>query len=116
MSGALHHVGICLVQILSQFMLSGKRGRVGDPDESEGTCSHVKKNRVEIGSAAFGNLPDRELIMATSYEDVDIDEDLHSRQLAVYGRETMRRLFGAHVLVSGLQGLGVEIGEIKLLA
>lgn len=40
----------------------------------------------------------------------DIDEDLHSRQLAVYGRETMRRLFGANVLVSGMQGLGVEIG------
>ncbi|MCI66392.1 ubiquitin-activating enzyme E1 1-like, partial [Trifolium medium] len=40
----------------------------------------------------------------------EIDEDLHSRQLAVYGRETMRRLFGASVLVSGMQGLGVEIG------
>lgn len=42
----------------------------------------------------------------------DIDEDLHSRQLAVYGRETMRRLFGSSVLVSGMQGLGVEIGKI----
>jgi hypothetical protein len=42
--------------------------------------------------------------------DVAIDEDLHSRQLAVYGRETMRRLAGAHVLVSGLNALGVEIG------
>lgn len=41
-----------------------------------------------------------------------IDEDLHSRQLAVYGRETMRRLFGSNVLVSGMQGLGVEIGKI----
>lgn len=40
----------------------------------------------------------------------DIDEDLHSRQLAVYGRETMRRLFSSNVLVSGLQGLGAEIG------
>lgn len=42
----------------------------------------------------------------------DIDEDLHSRQLAVYGRETMRRLFGSNVLVSGMQGLGVEIGMV----
>lgn len=41
----------------------------------------------------------------------DIDEDLHSRQLAVYGRETMRRLFASNVLVSGLQGLGAEIGR-----
>ncbi|KAJ1437592.1 Ubiquitin-activating enzyme [Sesbania bispinosa] len=41
----------------------------------------------------------------------EIDEDLHSRQLAVYGRETMRRLFASSVLVSGMQGLGVEIGN-----
>ena len=40
----------------------------------------------------------------------EIDEDLHSRQLAVYGRETMRRLFASNVLVSGMQGLGTEIG------
>lgn len=40
-----------------------------------------------------------------------IDEDLHSRQLAVYGRETMKRLFASNVLVSGLQGLGAEIGN-----
>jgi hypothetical protein len=42
--------------------------------------------------------------------EVAIDEDLHSRQLAVYGRETMRRLAGAHVLISGLNAVGVEIG------
>lgn len=41
---------------------------------------------------------------------IDIDEDLHSRQLAVYGRETMRRLFASNVLISGMQGLGAEIG------
>lgn len=40
----------------------------------------------------------------------EIDEDLHSRQLAVYGRETMKRLFASNVLVSGLNGLGAEIG------
>jgi ubiquitin-activating enzyme E1 len=43
-----------------------------------------------------------------------IDEDLHSRQLAVYGRETMRRLFASNVLISGLNGLGAEIGELFL--
>lgn len=42
---------------------------------------------------------------------VEIDENLHSRQLAVYGREVMRRMAGASVLVSGANGLGVEIGE-----
>lgn len=40
-----------------------------------------------------------------------IDEDLHSRQLAVYGREAMRRLAKSRVLISGLNGLGVEVGE-----
>jgi ubiquitin-activating enzyme E1 len=42
---------------------------------------------------------------------VDIDENLHSRQLAVYGREVMRRMAGSAVLVSGANGLGVEIGK-----
>ncbi|KAF3448053.1 hypothetical protein FNV43_RR08761 [Rhamnella rubrinervis] len=46
----------------------------------------------------------------------DIDEDLHSRQLAVYGRETMRRLFASNILVSGMQGLGVEIAKNLVLA
>lgn len=48
--------------------------------------------------------------------DVVIDEDLHSRQLAVYGRETMKRMFGANVLVSGLRGLGVEVAKNAILA
>lgn len=40
----------------------------------------------------------------------DLDEDLHSRQLAVYGRESMRKMAAAQVLILGLNGLGVEIG------
>ncbi|KAG2690950.1 hypothetical protein I3760_09G214400 [Carya illinoinensis] len=47
---------------------------------------------------------------------IDIDEDLHSRQLAVYGRETMRRLFASNVLISGMQGLGAEIAKNLVLA
>ncbi|XP_042511012.1 ubiquitin-activating enzyme E1 2-like isoform X1 [Macadamia integrifolia] len=46
----------------------------------------------------------------------DIDEDLHSRQLAVYGRDTMRRLFGSNILISGMQGLGCEIAKNLVLA
>ncbi|XP_074295137.1 ubiquitin-activating enzyme E1 1-like isoform X2 [Silene latifolia] len=46
----------------------------------------------------------------------DIDEDLHSRQLAVYGRDTMRRLVASNVLISGLQGLGAEIAKNLILA
>ncbi|CAM6104520.1 unnamed protein product [Calypogeia fissa] len=51
-----------------------------------------------------------------SPSEMEIDEDLHSRQLAVYGRETMRRLFGARVLVSGLHGLGAEVAKNVILA
>lgn len=55
-----------------------------------------KKAKMDNGSADGGN--------------VEIDENLHSRQLAVYGREVMRRMAGASVLVSGANGVGVEIG------
>ncbi|KAL5069200.1 hypothetical protein RYX36_020087 [Vicia faba] len=46
----------------------------------------------------------------------DIDEDLHSRKRAVYGRETMCRLFDAIVLMPGMQGLGAEIAKSLILA
>ncbi|CAA6669297.1 unnamed protein product [Spirodela intermedia] len=46
----------------------------------------------------------------------EIDEDLHSRQLAVYGRETMRRLFASNILISGINGLGAEIAKNLVLA
>ena len=46
---------------------------------------------------------------------VKIDEDLHSRQLAVYGKESMKRMANASVLVIGLKGLGVEVGAVFLL-
>ncbi|KAL2611067.1 hypothetical protein R1flu_022759 [Riccia fluitans] len=55
-------------------------------------------------------------VMASDGSPSEIDEDLHSRQLAVYGRETMRRLFGARVLICGLQGLGAEIAKNVILA
>ena len=42
----------------------------------------------------------------------ELDEDLHSRQLAVYGRESMRKMAAAQVLILGLNGLGVEIGGL----
>lgn len=43
----------------------------------------------------------------------DIDEDLHSRQLAVYGRDSMRRLAASRVLILGATGLGVEVGALS---
>lgn len=72
---------------------------------NSGNSNHSGSSEVELQIMALGdgNPP-------------DIDEDLHSRQLAVYGRETMRRLFASNVLVSGLQGLGAEIAKNLILA
>ena len=41
-----------------------------------------------------------------------LDEDLHSRQLAVYGRDSMRRMANSNILICGALGLGAEIGKI----
>lgn len=64
-----------------------------------------------------GSTPDEEptskRAMAT---DMEIDENLHSRQLAVYGREVMKRMAGASVLIAGANGLGLEIGECVMRA
>jgi ubiquitin-activating enzyme E1 len=42
---------------------------------------------------------------------MEIDENLHSRQLAVYGREAMKRMASSAVLICGANGLGVETGK-----
>eukprot|EP00095_Tigriopus_kingsejongensis_P004446 maker-scaffold168_size293125-snap-gene-0.16 protein:Tk04446 transcript:maker-scaffold168_size293125-snap-gene-0.16-mRNA-1 annotation:"ubiquitin-like modifier activating enzyme 1 isoform x1" len=41
--------------------------------------------------------------------DLLVDENLYSRQLYVIGNEAQRRLQGSHVLVCGLDGLGLEV-------
>jgi len=46
----------------------------------------------------------------------EIDEDLQSRQMAVYGRESMQKLQCANVLISGLNGLGAEVAKNVVLA
>lgn len=46
----------------------------------------------------------------------EIDEGLYSRQLYVLGHEAMRRMAISDVLVSGLNGLGVEIAKNVILA
>ena len=62
--------------------------------------SVAKKPKMSAAANGFRN---------TSAEQ-DIDEDLHSRQLAVYGRDSMRRLAASQVLILGATGLGVEVG------
>ncbi|VVA16522.1 PREDICTED: ubiquitin-activating enzyme [Prunus dulcis] len=96
---------------------------------SSAAASSVKKHRighfvaestVNSNSLISNNhgIVERDVpIMALGHSNPsDIDEDLHSRQLAVYGRETMRRLFASNVLISGIQGLGAEIAKNLILA
>lgn len=44
-----------------------------------------------------------------------IDESLYSRQLYVLGHEAMRRMAATEVLISGVNGLGVEIAKNVIL-
>jgi ubiquitin-activating enzyme E1 len=46
----------------------------------------------------------------------EIDEGLYSRQLYVLGHEAMRRMAASDVLISGINGLGVEIAKNVILS
>ncbi|GLT26833.1 hypothetical protein SLA2020_018750 [Shorea laevis] len=83
------------------------------------TTESANNNGVAISNNSHNHSSSSDVdlsIMAPGDANHDIDEDLHSRQLAVYGRETMRRLFASNILVSGLQGLGAEIAKNLILA
>ncbi|GAA0154784.1 ubiquitin-protein ligase [Lithospermum erythrorhizon] len=91
-----------------------------DEGVGEGEVSNSNSIRNGKGSSGIGSSGgDEKTLAEMAFDDGnphDIDEDLHSRQLAVYGRETMRRLFASNVLVSGIQGLGAEIAKNLVLA
>ncbi|KAK1421694.1 hypothetical protein QVD17_24240 [Tagetes erecta] len=120
----------------SDFMLPGKRSAGGEEVVDE---SLIKRTKIENvissataaststatastvaimggGSNPNGNTNGKLPVGGGESNQSDIDEDLHSRQLAVYGRETMRRLFASNILVSGMQGLGAEIAKNLILA
>ncbi|KAL4558393.1 hypothetical protein LXL04_036593 [Taraxacum kok-saghyz] len=104
-------VGCLISSISSRTTTTGttdcdrKENSGGQEFNNNSNSSSVAGNSVNASNMGFedGNLQ-------------EIDEDLHSRQLAVYGRETMRRLFASNVLISGMQGLGAEIAKNLILA
>ncbi|XP_065880500.1 ubiquitin-activating enzyme E1 1 isoform X2 [Euphorbia lathyris] len=83
---------------------------------TNGNTSIVSNGKSNGSSSSFGDSSSSLIMAPGDSNSTDIDEDLHSRQLAVYGRETMRRLFASNVLVSGMQGLGAEIAKNLILA
>ena len=77
--------------VAASWFMSLKRSTAGDD------APLAKKSRMTRAAAPAGSA-------------LEIDEDLHSRQLAVYGRESMRRMAASNILIVGVAGLGVEIG------
>ena len=54
--------------------------------------------------------------MAHAKAQDDIDESLQSRQMAVYGRTSMRRLRNVHILLVGGDGVAAEVAKNVILA
>ncbi|XP_032746418.1 ubiquitin-like modifier-activating enzyme 1 Y [Rattus rattus] len=92
---------------MSSSVLSKKR-RVSGPD------SKVDSSWSSTHSVMFGVPPGPNSGMSKNKE-MDIDESLYSRQLYVLGHEAMKHLQTSSVLISGLQGLGVEIAKNIIL-
>ena len=94
-------------------MLPAKRAAGGETDNDEvveAIATDSTLSRTDGGKRqSKGEIGLRNA--STNNDSNDIDEDLHSHQVYFYGRETMRRLSASNILVSGLQGLGAEIGK-----
>lgn len=100
---------------ISCFAACSRAGAADTVDSAVNEDCNRGGSNNNNNSNITGNLIGGASVMALGDSNTpDIDEDLHSRQLAVYGRETMRRLFASSILVSGMQGLGVEIGNTSL--
>ncbi|CAF1276826.1 unnamed protein product [Adineta ricciae] len=103
--------------------LCNRRMRVQGPSGSVDVaivdrCPVCKTGDVDLNEAAFAKIEycieytmSSTLQQQMSVETPEIDESLFSRQLYVLGKEAMHQLARAHVLISGMTGLGVEIAK-----
>jgi hypothetical protein len=80
-------------------------------------CGHLdKRSRTMSGAAtetSAAATTATSSVNATAMADVRVDESLESRSMLVYGVESMKKMKRANVFLSGLSGLGVEIGKEK---
>lgn len=83
---------------------AAKRRKLEDKNgnSSNGSNHHLKDIQQQPKMAGNGNAQ-------------TIDESLYSRQLYVLGHEAMQRMATSDVLISGLDGLGVEIAKNIIL-
>ena len=89
-----------------------------DRTEDDDDVSDSKRSRTEadITDTPTVTMMNEQQQQQQQPSPMEIDEDLHSRQLAVYGRDSFRKLAGAGVLIVGARGLGVEIAKNVVLA
>ena len=63
-------------------------------------------------NTSFSNEKEKEVFTSNSEKNAHgIDESLYSRQLYVLGADGMSKMLQSDVLIIGLNGLGVEIGN-----
>ncbi|XP_074248483.1 ubiquitin-like modifier-activating enzyme 1 [Saimiri boliviensis] len=93
---------------MSSSLLSKKRRVSGSGSELDSDCSSAYSVMSEVPLGPSQG-------MSQNGSGIYIDEDLYSRQLYVLGHEAMKYLQTSSVLVSGLQGLGVEIAKNIIL-
>ncbi|KAM0953182.1 putative ubiquitin/SUMO-activating enzyme E1, THIF-type NAD/FAD binding, ubiquitin-activating enzyme [Dioscorea sansibarensis] len=79
-------------------------------------CAFKLRAQAVPDAESLLKMPKVESPISAAAASTEIDEDLHSRQLAVYGREAMRKLIKSNVFISGLSGLGAEIAKNLVLA
>ncbi|CAI0474824.1 unnamed protein product [Linum tenue] len=106
---------ICNESLIKKHCIETTAAGTGSPATAT-TAANVNTNSSNSGNASSHSNTSSSIMTLGNGNQQDIDEDLHSRQLAVYGRETMRRLFASNVLISGMNGLGAEIAKNLALA
>ncbi|UJR37573.1 hypothetical protein I4U23_030274 [Adineta vaga] len=82
-----------------------------------GNSENTNSRSTQQTTTASNQMTDglRHQTSTTSSKTPEIDEGLYSRQLYVMGKEAMHQLANAHVLISGMRGLGVEIAKNIIL-
>lgn len=92
------------------------RMHTADRTEDDDDVSDSKRSRTETDITDTPTMTMHEEQQQQQPSPMEIDEDLHSRQLAVYGRDSFRKLAQAGVLIVGARGLGIEIAKNVVLA
>ena len=73
-------------------------------------------SKRESGAVTVDYLGKKQKMSNGTAVPTELDEALHSRQIAVYGRESMRKLASSSVLVIGAGALGIEVAKNVVLA